>query len=668
MIYFTNGIEEGLAMLNELFSRGRIGTMHTKNRIVMTAMGNYLANPDGSVSDKNIAFYGARAKGGVGLVITECAFVDGERGRGNSHQISVADDGFIPGLKQLADEIHRYDGKVVVQIYHPGRQGISALNQNLPMMAPSEIECPTVHQPTKAMTKEEISELVDKFIKAAVRLKRAGIDGVEVHGAHGYLIHEFLSPRANKRTDEYGGSLENRMRFLEEIVTGIRTECGNDFPLLVRLSVEEYTNTIGFPDDGLRLPEGVLIAKRLEQLGVDAIDVSSGTYETMNTAWEPASYEQGWKIHLSEAIKKEVSIPVIGVAVIRDPGYANEMIAEGKLDFVGSARQHFADPEWSNKAREGRMNEIRKCISCLHCMETLMGADLSPIPCQCGINIEAGRELEYGNFKEDGEGRVVAIIGAGPAGLEAARVLAKRKYKPIVFEKRDRLGGQLEYASKPPNKAKINWLIDYFKAQVEKFGIEVRLNTAPTMDELQALNPYAVYIAQGSTPIIPSSLPGSDGEEVLTPIDILSGKINLKNKKVAVVGSGMTGIEVAHLLAEEENDVSLFEMEDTIGPGLYFQNLIDVMNHLKPLGVPMYPSHKLIAIDRGKACFEELKNGEMKEFMFDYIILALGTRANTELVEEIQAAFDHVKVLGDAMKPGKIREAMEAGYLSAYAL
>lgn len=655
-------------MLKHLFSSGRIGTMETRNRIVMTAMGNYLANPDGSVSDKDIAFYGARAKGGVGVVITECAFVDGERGRGNSHQISVADDRFIPGLRQLADEVHHYNGKIVVQIYHPGRQGISVLNGNLPMMAPSDIECPTVHQPTTAMTKDEISELVEKFIKAAVRLKNAGIDGVEVHGAHGYLIHEFLSPRANKRTDEYGGSLENRMRFLEEIVTGIRNECGKEFPMLVRLSVEEFADTVGFPDDGLQLPEGVKIAKRLEQLGVDAIDVSSGTYETMNTAWEPTSFEQGWKIHLSEAVKKEVSIPVIGVAVIRDPEYADQIIAEGKLDFVGSARQHFADAEWSNKAKEGRIHEIRKCISCLHCMETLMGADQTPIPCQCGINIEAGRELEFGDFREDGKGRVVAVIGAGPAGLEAARILAERKFKPIVFEKTNRLGGQLEYASKPPNKEKINWLIDYLKAQVEKFDIDVRLNMAPTLEELKALNPYAVFIAQGSAPVIPHFIPGSDGETILTPIDILSGKVSLQNKKIGVIGSGMTGIEVAHLLAEEGNKVSLFEMADQIGPGLYFQSLIDVMTHLGPLGVPMYPKHKLLALDHGKASFEELDTGETKEFMFDYIILSLGTKPNTELVEEIQSNFDNVRILGDAAKPGRIRDAMETGYLNAYAL
>lgn len=655
-------------MLKHLFSPGKIGTMETKNRIVMTAMGNALANQDGTVSDKDIAFYGARAKGGVGVVITECAFVDGERGRGNTHQISVADDKVIPGLKQLAEEIHSYEGKIVVQIYHPGRQGISVINGNLPMMAPSAIECPAVHQPAVAMTEEEISEMVEKFIQAAVRVKKAGIDGVEVHGAHGYLIHEFLSPRANKRTDKYGGSLENRMRFLEEIVKGIRKECGKEFPLLVRISVEEFADTVGHPEDGLQLPEGVKIAKRLEELGVDAIDVSSGTYETMNTAWEPTSFEQGWKINLSEAVKEAVSIPVIGVAVIREPEYADQIISEGKVDFVGSARQHFADAEWSNKAREDRKADIRKCISCLYCMESLMAADLTSRPAGCSINIEAGRELEFSSLQEDGQGRIVAVIGAGPAGLEAARILAMRKFKPIVFEKSDRVGGQLYFASQPPNKGKITWLIDFLEGQLSKLDVEVRLNTVPTLEDLKELNPYAIFLAQGSSPIIPQSIPGTDGIEVLTPIDILSGKVKIENKKVGVIGSGMTGLEVAHVLAESGNDVSVFEMGESIGAGIFFQNLIDVMTHLGPFNVPMYPNHKLIGIDNGKVSFEAIETGERKVFMFDYVILSLGTKSNTELIEEIQSNFETVKVLGDATKPGRIRDAVEAGYVSAYNL
>ncbi|ADL08293.1 FAD-dependent oxidoreductase [Thermosediminibacter oceani] len=654
-------------MFDSLFSKGKIGTMETKNRIVFTAMGNALANNDGTVSERDIHFYGARAKGGVGLIITECTVVD-ERGKGNTRQICVYDDRFIPGLKALADEVHKYDGKIVVQIYHPGRQGISAINGNMPMMAPSDVECKVVRQPVQAMTIEQIEEMVNKFVDAAVRIKKAGFDGVEVHAAHGYLINQFLSPYTNKRTDKYGGSLENRMRFLEEIVTGIREKCGKDFPLLVRLTVDEFLGRVGLPEEGLHLEESVKIAKRLEELGVDALDISCGIYETMNVSWEPSSFEQGWKIHLAETVKKAVNIPVIGVSVFRDPEYADRMIKEGKIDFAGSARQHFADPEWSNKARDGRIDEIRKCISCLYCMETLINADLTGIPSQCSINIQSGREWELNEFKEDGEGKVVAIIGAGPAGLEAARILAKRKYKPVIFEKTDKLGGQLQLANKPPKKEKINWLIDYLKTQVEKAKVEIRYNAIPTVESLKELNPYAVFIAQGSNPIIPKSIPGIERKNVLTAEDILSGKVKLSNKKVAVVGSGMTGLETAHYLAAGGNDVSVFEMADEIGPGLYFQNLIEVLGHLESFKVKLYPKHKLVKIDEDKVVFENTKTGENEDYEFDYIVLSLGRIPNTGLVDEIKEAFDRVFVLGDAEKVGKIRNAMESGFTAAYNL
>ncbi len=655
-------------MFNNLFSKGKLGSMETKNRIVMTSMGNHLGNPDGTMSKADIAFYGARAKGGVGVIFTEVSMVEELRGRGNLCQISVADDKYIPGLKKLADEIHKYNSKIVIQIYHPGRQGISAVNGNLPMLAPSAIECQCVHQPTVAMTTEEVSDMVEKFILAAVRVKKSGIDGVEVHGAHGYLVNQFLSPHTNHRTDKYGGSFDNRLRFLEEIVIGIKERCGKDFPLVVRLSVDEFYESIGLPEEGLHLKDGVKIAERMEQLGVDAIDVSSGTYETMNTAWEPSSFDQGWKINLAETVKKTVKIPVIGVSVIRDPEYADQIIAEGKVDFVGSARQHFGDPEWSNKAKEGRTNEIRKCISCLHCMEVLMSSDITKLPCQCAINIQSGRELDYSDFIEDGNGRTVAIIGAGPAGLEAARVLAMRKFKPVIFEKSDKIGGQLEFANKPPKKEKINYLIDYLRVQSEKLGIEIRLNSTPTIEDLKKLNPYAVFVAQGSNPIMPKSISGIDGKEVLSTTDILSGKVKLKGKKIGVVGSGMTGLETAELLAETGNEVSLFEMADNIGPGLFFQNLIDIMGRASKDGIDLYPKHKLIKIENGNLTFELMENNEIKDYSFDNVIISLGTRSNNKLIEEININFDIVKILGDASKPGRIRNAIETGFVNAYNL
>ena len=268
-------------MYKKLFSPMNIGKMVVPNRIVMTAMGNHLANTDGSVSEEDIAFYGARAKGGVGLIITECACVNFETGKGNTRQIAVDDDKYIPGLKRLADEVHKHGSVIAVQIYHPGRQGITAVNGNKTMAAPSAKECKVVQQPVHEMTKEEIKETIDRFIKAAKRLQKAGIDAVEIHAAHGYLINQFLSPYTNLRTDEYGGSFEKRMRFLDEIIAGIRKECGPDYPIIVRFSATEYMEYAGQPGEGLQLEDGIRIAKHLEAQGVDALDVSSGIYEKL---------------------------------------------------------------------------------------------------------------------------------------------------------------------------------------------------------------------------------------------------------------------------------------------------------------------------------------------------------------------------------------------------
>lgn len=655
-------------MFKHLFSPGQIGSMKLKNRIVMSPMGNYLANPDGTVSEADIAFYSARAKGGVGLIFTECMFVESRRGRGNTHQISAAEDRCVEGLQRLAEAIHALDSKIVAQIYHPGRQGVSAVNDNLPMLAPSAIECAVVHQPAVMMTTAEVQNMVSHFVAAAGRVQEAGFDGVEVHGAHGYLINEFLSPYTNQRTDQYGGSFDNRMRFLSEIVSGIRSRCGSDFPLIVRLSVDEFLDTIGRKDQGLKLADGIEIAKRLEQLGIDAVDVSSGIYETMSVAWEPASYDQGWKIYLSEAIKKAVNIPVIGVSAIRDPEYAERVLEEGKLDFVGSARQHFADPEWANKAREGRVGEIRKCISCLLCMESLISADMTGTPCRCSINIEGGRESVYVNLRQDGEGRTVAIIGGGPAGMEAARILSARKFKPVIFEKQSRLGGQLVLAAKPPKKEKLNWLIQYLQIQMQKLQVDVRLNTEANLQQLQELDPYAVFVAQGSEPLLPRNIKGLDSESVCTAQQVLSGERSFSKQKVAVIGSGMTGIETAELLAGQGNTVTVFEMADEIGPGLYFQNLLDVLARLQAGDVQLLIGHRLMEIREHTAVFQQVETSEMKEYDFDGIVMSLGNISSSQGVKELTQQFQRVSLLGDAVRPGRIRNALENAYNEAYSL
>ena len=297
-----------------------------------------------------------------------------------------------------------------------------------------------------------------------------------------------------------------------------------------------------------------------------------------------------------------------------------------------------------------------------------MSSDMTGIPMQCAVNIQAGDELKYSNFKEDGNGRIVVIIGAGPSGLEAGRVLALRTFKPVLFEQKSQIGGQLEYANKPPEKDKITWLIDYYKKQCNDLGIEIRLNKKPTIDEIKELNPYAVFIAEGSTPIMPKSIEGINGKNVFSTTEILTGSVKIYNKKVSVVGSGMTGLETAHLLASMGNEVTIFEMAEDIGPGLFFQNLIDIQEKLMKLNIKQYTDHKLSRIFENIAEFEVVNEGSIKKYDFDYIVISLGTQSNTYLKDELNTNFKIVELLGDSRKPGRIRKAVESGFLAAYNL
>lgn len=651
-------------MYEELFTPQSIGKVTSPNRLVFEPMGNYYANLDGSVSDRDIAFYAERAKGGCGIVMTEVASVNSRTGRGNLRNLCTDQDAFIPGYQKMADAVHQYGSLLFVELYHPGCQGIAPLNGGS-MASPSGQESNLIHMPSHEMTKEEIKATIEDFVSGAERMQKAGVDGVVLHAAHGYLLCEFISTYTNHRTDEYGGSIENRVRIIKEIVEGIRSRCG-DYPIILRYSADEYMRMLGI-DGGMVLEDAVEMAKLFESYGIDALDVSAGNYETMNWAWEPSGFDEGWKMGNGEAIAKVVDIPVIACSVIRTPEGAMEFLKRG-VKFVGSARQFFADPDWGNKIRDGKVNTLRRCISCLNCMESLMQADESnDLRCQCSVNIEGGDEITYLPLKKDGAGRKVVIIGAGPAGLEAARVAAERGFKPVIFEAGSSIGGQLNLADKPPKKEKITWLISYYEAMMEEYGVDIRLNTRADLGLIKAENPYKVINATGSSPILPRSIQGLDQDWIITPPDVLSGKTALSGKKVCVVGSGMTGIETAEYLQEQGNTIELYEMADDIGPGLFFQNLIDVMGRLAPGGCKFFPKHQLTSVSEHEAVFKNLETGEDVTASYDNIVISLGTRSNPADVE-IAAAYPDMITIGDALKAGRIRHAIEGGYKAAISL
>lgn len=633
----------------ELFKSGRIGGVRIKNRTVMPAMGVSLASPTGEANEHIIKYYEDRAKGGVGLIITEITRVDEVEGIGTPNQLGATESKHVPHLERLAERVHKYGTKILVQLQHPGRENKSSIIGGRQIVAPSAVMCKVTKEMPRAMTTEECSALVKNFIKGAVIAQKAGMDGVELHAAHGYLLNEFLSPYTNKRTDRYGGSFDNRIRILEEIITGIRFMCGPKFLISVRLSADEFV------EGGLKIEDTVKIARTLESFGINVLNISSGIYETATTIIEPSSYPQGWKKHLAAEVKKNVKIPVIATNNIKDPEVAEQLLEEGVCDYIGLGRAHLADPEWANKAKEDRGKEINKCIGCLYCFTSL--SDGGHI--KCAVNPKCGREVDYANIERTGDGRSVAVIGGGPAGMVAALTLCERGFKPVIFEKAASLGGQLNIATKPIMKEKLQAYLDSLIYRIEKNGIEVKLNTEATVEAVKAIDPYAVFLATGGTPIIPS-LPGVDGANVITAEEYLMGKKDVTGD-VVVIGGGVTGMETAETIATKGgNKVTLVEMMGDIGKGLYRSVIADFTMRFEKLGIDVLTRQQFMSADKEGVVVMNTVNRQLTKISAGTVVLALGVRSN-DISEKFEENFDNVIVLGDANAPGRIAEATTDG-------
>ena len=477
----------------KLFTPIKIGNVEIKNRLVMAPMLMDFGQFDGRTTEMLMDYYEERAKGGTGLIITEITRVNDRTGGAAFAQLGMSHDYQIEGMSELAERIHSHGAKLFVQLHHPGRQNMGLLIDTLPLsiacdkalpffkdmlykvvpagkMLMEKHIVPRVVSPSKCensyfsdgnnrgLRKSEIKALIKDFIAAAVRVKKAGCDGVQLHASHGYLLQQFLSPNTNKRTDEYGGCLENRMRFILEIIEGIKKECGEEFPIIVRLTVDECYEKVGQKGKGYTLEEGVEMAKRLEKAGVDAVDVSSASYDAFNYWLEPTSFECGWRKYMAAAVKKAVSIPVIAANLIRSPEQAEAQLQEGTQDMISLGRPHIADPHWANKVYEGREEDVKRCICCLYCIESMQNNAYIGDHGYCAVNPFVGSE-SY-TLPENGNGKEIVVVGSGPAGLTAAELLARRKFKVTLFEKENVLGGQIDLAVKPPHKDKLYWCIE----------------------------------------------------------------------------------------------------------------------------------------------------------------------------------------------------------------
>ncbi|MCI9349971.1 MAG: FAD-dependent oxidoreductase [Oscillibacter sp.] len=636
-----------------LFSPGRIGSMTLKNRGVMMPMATEQADRYGVPTLRQIRYYQERAKGGVAMIINEYTGVDDVDSIPAIHNLRAAQDYHIAELEKLTDAVHLYDCKIVAQLHHGGATSSPALTgrENL---APSAVPIADGRPVPREMTLEDIRRIQQKFIAAAVRCKKAGYDAVELHGAHGYLIAQFFSKYYNRRTDEYGGSVENRCRFLSEIIAGIRKELGR-FPILVRMCGDEMTPVDGF----LTLEDGLEIAKHLEACGIDAINISNGSARNGDANCEPFSYQPGWKKHVAKAYKAALHIPVIATNTIKDPDFAESLLAEGVCDFVGLGRSQLADPEFMNKARAGKADEIRNCIGCLYCRERVLGGSL---PIRCAVNPRTGREVDFPHLKRNGGGKTVVVAGGGPAGMEAARDLALRDFRVVLMEQDARLGGTLNIAAIPPFKDKLAKLAQTMARQMEVLGVEVRLNTAATVENVKAENPVGVILACGAEPLMPP-LPGMDLPHVMTAERVLTGEA-MPEGTVAVVGSGLTGLETAEVLLERGHSVALVEMLPNVGPGVFPAILNDELSRIDRNRTQIYTSHKLLSIAPGEITLERLADSAKVTVKADSVVLAMGVRPKP--MPEFDEAFDKVIRIGDARTGGRIATAVRQGFEAAY--
>ncbi|MDI3500957.1 MAG: hypothetical protein PWP22_728 [Thermoanaerobacter sp.] len=634
----------------------QIGPMKLRNRIVMPPMVTNYAAADGAVTERFKAYHQARAKGGVGLIIVEATYVH-PSGKGFQNQVGIYKDELISGLRELTETVHKYGAKIAVQLYHAGRQTTSKVT-GMKVVAPSPIPCPVKQEMPKELSVDEIKELVESFGQAARRAKEAGFDAVEIHGAHGYLLNQFLSPYSNKRTDEYGGSFENRIRFPLEVVRRVREEVGGDFPIIYRMSAEEYV------PGGLTIEDTKIFAQKLVEAGVNALHISGGVYESSAMIIQPAAIPQGCFVENAAAIKKAINskIPVIVVGRIKDPLMAEQIIREGKADLVSMGRALLADPNLPQKVSEGKIQEIRKCIGCNQgCIDRLF----QDLDITCIANALTGHETEFDIENPAEKKKKVLIVGGGPGGLEAARVAALRGHEVILYEKQTDLGGQMRIAAVPPYKGEINDLANYLINQVKKSGIAIVKGKEADMKTIQEVKPDVVILATGSEPIIPE-IPGANQKNVVTAHDVLKNAV-IVGKKVVVIGGGLVGCETAEFLADQDKEVTVVEMLDDIAIDVGALTRVLLLNRMAEKKITVLTKSKVREISGDKVIIES-KSGTQEITGIDTVVMAVGSKPKNDLLKSIEEENIPVYAIGDCIKPRKFIDAIHEGFRIAYNL
>jgi 2,4-dienoyl-CoA reductase-like NADH-dependent reductase (Old Yellow Enzyme family)/thioredoxin reductase len=665
-----------------LFSPIQLGDIELANRVVHVPTDISSSHADGEVSERDIAHHAEIARGGAGFVIVGATTPDMKTGRPTVTCLVADGDNYVPGLARLAEGMHRYGAKCAVQLQHPGRQcaipryntlGATDRVLKLPWSAGHEIIYENAEEKGKeirAASVAEILELVDLFSEAAWRVKQAGFDAVELHAAHGYLLSEFMSPLLNMRTDRFGGSLENRMRFPLAVIDSIQKKCGKKYPVLLRYSFDEWC------EGGRGLEEGVEIARMLERAGCAGVDLSMGIQESPGAGFDPMQYPQGWATYAAEATKKAIKIPVITSHSLRDPEYCEQIIAEGKTDLVGLSRQMLADPNWPIKAQMGRVRSIRRCISCLGgCwQESLMAKH----EIACSINAACGNPAFAGMRPSETPVRV-GVVGGGPAGMEAARVATERGHLVTLYERAGELGGAMLYCCLVPGKEKMRWYLDWIRDQILDLNVDIRLNHEPTVDELRQFD--VVINSTGAISYVPDV--NGDADRVIPFEEAMAcpkiscechpgvRKLHKLGEKVIVWGDHYAAVDTISFLADHGKDITVVTENREFAADVevihmyvarkrYEQGDAEVLKS-RPYKFPV----KILT----ETTVREIREGEVvlqdKDFncraMANDSIVGCHTRARNEFFHELRAAGIHVINVGDSVRPRNLYHAVKEG-------
>ncbi|MCK5642543.1 MAG: FAD-dependent oxidoreductase [Gammaproteobacteria bacterium] len=655
----------------KLFEPGHMGELELRNRIVMAPMGTNFAAEDGHVTQRLTAYYEERARGGVGLIIVGVGSVDHPRGNIIPRQVALSDDKFIPGLRRLVRAVNKHGAKIAIQLNHGGKLSRQDLAEGYAPVTPSpastlmtemlegltkdEIRRLAMQfakmpsdKTTRELTVDEIKRIVRRFAESAERAKVAGFDGVEVHAGHGYLIAEFLSRSSNRRQDAYGGQFENRARLLMEIISAVRAKVGDSYPVWCRIDGKEFNI-----EGGITVDEAQWLACMLEDAGIDGLHVSGyggvglgGFYDA------PIVYPPGNLVPFAHGIKKVVSIPVIAVGRI-SPELAEEVLREGKADFVAMGRPLLADPRLPNKLALGEADRIRPCIQCYCCVSQIFWGE----SVYCTVNPATGNESQFPANPARVHKRVL-VVGGGPAGIEAAAAAASRGHRVTLCERENHLGGQLHLASLPPFKQEIREYIRFAAAELKATDVDMQLGREATATDLAEAGPDVVVIATGGRPLVPD-IPGIRGNAVATAHDVISGR-TATGHRILIAGGGLIGCEVADLLASCGKQVTLVEMLPNVAVDEVVWLRLLLRKRLEQGGVTILTSATVVEITNDGAILE--REGQRQTIScMDTIVLALGIEPSDEISQDLTDRVPDVLVVGDARSPSKARDAIATG-------